>query len=43
MREGSVVSIHIAHEASAPRDSVPSVRAVRGRGVEGDPVRPKGG
>ncbi len=36
MWQGSVVSIHLAKEASAPMESVPSVRAVPGRGLEGD-------
>jgi MOSC domain len=34
--EGSVVSIHIASEASAPRESRPEVRAVPGGGLDGD-------
>lgn len=33
---GRVVSIHIAPEARAPMVSVPQVRAVAGRGLEGD-------
>ncbi len=33
---GRVVSIHIAPKASAPTVSVPRVRAVAGRGLEGD-------
>lgn len=36
MWQGSVVAIHIAKEASAPMESVPEVRAVPGRGLEGD-------
>ena len=36
MWEGKVVSLHIARQASAPMDSVESVRAVPGRGLEGD-------
>lgn len=36
MWEGSVVSIHIASEASAPMQSIPKVRAFPGRGLEGD-------
>jgi hypothetical protein len=36
MWEGSVVSIHIASEASAPLESRPEVRAVPGRGLDGD-------
>ena len=36
MRHGSVVSIHIAREASAPMESLAAVRAVPGRGLEGD-------
>ena len=36
MWEGSVVSIHIAREASAAMESVSEVRAVPGRGLEGD-------
>ena len=36
MWEGSVVSIHIAPEASAPMQSVPEVRAFPGCGLEGD-------
>ena len=36
MWQGSVVSIHLAKEASAPMESVPSARAVPGRGLEGD-------
>jgi MOSC domain-containing protein YiiM len=34
--EGIVVSIHIAPEASAPMQSITEVRAVPGRGLEGD-------
>jgi len=33
---GEVVSIHVAPEREAPTRSVPSVRAVPGRGLEGD-------
>jgi len=36
MWEGSVVSIHVAAEASAPMQSITEVRAFRGRGLEGD-------
>jgi MOSC domain-containing protein YiiM len=36
MWRGSVVSIQIAREASAPMESLPEVRAVPGRGLEGD-------
>ena len=36
MWEGSVVSIHIAPEASAPMQSIPEVRAFPGRGLEAD-------
>jgi MOSC domain-containing protein YiiM len=36
MWEGSVVSIHIASEASAPMQSITEVRAFPGRGLEGD-------
>ncbi len=36
MWQGSVVSIQIAREASAPMESIPEVRAVPGRGLEGD-------
>lgn len=36
MWQGTVVSIHIAPAASAPMESVPEVRAVPGRGLEGD-------
>ena len=36
MWQGSVVSIQIAKEAAAPMESVPTVRAVPGRGLEGD-------
>ena len=36
MWKGSVVSVHIARAASAPMESVPEVRAVPGRGLEGD-------
>ncbi len=35
-REGAVVSIHIAPAASAPMAAVAEVRAVPGRGLEGD-------
>ena len=34
--EGRVVSIHIAGEAGAPMESLAEVRAVAGRGLEGD-------
>jgi len=34
--EGSVVSLHIAPRAAAPMQSVAQVRAVPGRGLEGD-------
>jgi MOSC domain-containing protein YiiM len=34
--QGSVVSIHLAPQAGAPMESVPAVRAVPGRGLEGD-------
>lgn len=34
--EASVVSLHIAREAKADMESVPEVRAVAGRGLEGD-------
>jgi MOSC domain-containing protein YiiM len=34
--QGSVVSLHIAPKASAPMESVESVRAVPGRGLAGD-------
>jgi len=34
--EGTVVSIHIAPTAGAPTVSVPEVRAVPGKGLEGD-------
>jgi MOSC domain-containing protein YiiM len=36
MWQGSVVSIHVAPEASAPMVTVPEARAVPGRGLEGD-------
>jgi len=36
MWEGNVVSIHIAPEASAPMQSITEVRALAGRGLEGD-------
>ncbi|MEK7701393.1 MAG: MOSC domain-containing protein [candidate division NC10 bacterium] len=36
MWQGSVVSIHIAKKDSAPMESLPAVRAVPGRGLEGD-------
>ena len=36
MWEGTVVSIQIAAKASAPMQSIPDVRAVPGRGLEGD-------
>ena len=36
MWQGSVVSIHIAREASSPMESLTEVRAVPGRGLEGD-------
>ena len=36
MWEGRLVSIHIAREASAPMETVPEVRALPGRGLEGD-------
>jgi len=36
MWQGSVVSIHIAKQAAAPMESIPAVRAVPGRGLEGD-------
>jgi len=36
MWQGSVVSIHIAREASAPMEPITEVRAVPGRGLEGD-------
>jgi MOSC domain-containing protein YiiM len=34
--QGSIVSLHIAPKASAPMESVESVRAVPGRGLAGD-------
>jgi MOSC domain-containing protein YiiM len=34
--QGSIVSIHLAPQAGAPMESVPAVRAVPGRGLEGD-------
>jgi len=36
MWEGTVVSIHIAPEATAPMQSIAEVRALPGRGLEGD-------
>jgi hypothetical protein len=36
MWQGSVLSIHIAREASTPTESLAEVRAVPGRGLEGD-------
>ena len=36
MWQGQVVSLHIAPEASAKMQTVPEVRAVPGRGLEGD-------
>ncbi|HEV8614181.1 MAG TPA: MOSC domain-containing protein [Methylomirabilota bacterium] len=36
MWQGSVVSIHVAPEASAPMVTVPEARAVPGQGLEGD-------
>ena len=36
MWQGNVVSIHTAPKAAAPMESVPTVRAVPGRGLEGD-------
>jgi hypothetical protein len=36
MWEGTVVSIPVAREASAPMQSITEVRAFRGRGLEGD-------
>jgi MOSC domain-containing protein YiiM len=36
MWEGAVVSIHIAPDASVPMQSITEVRAVPGRGLEGD-------
>jgi MOSC domain-containing protein YiiM len=36
MWEGSVISIHIASEASAPMQSITEARAFPGRGLEGD-------
>lgn len=36
MWQGSVVSLHIARGASAPMESLTEVRAVPGRGLEGD-------
>ena len=36
MWQGQVVSLHIAPEASAKMHTVPEVRAVPGRGLEGD-------
>ncbi len=36
MWQGSVASIHVAAEASAPMKSVAEARAVPGRGLEGD-------
>src|SRR5438105_14202897 len=36
MWEGSVVSIHIAPEGSVPMQTIGEVRALAGRGLEGD-------
>ena len=36
MWQGSVVSIHIARDATSPMESLTEVRAVPGRGLEGD-------
>lgn len=36
MWEGNVVSIHVAPEASAPMKVITEVRAIPGRGLEGD-------
>ncbi len=36
MWKGTLVSIHIAPEATAPLQSVPEARAVAGKGLEGD-------
>jgi len=36
MWEGSVVSIHVALEASAPMQSRSEVRVIPGRGLDGD-------
>ena len=36
MWQGSVVSIHIARDASSPMESLTEARAVPGRGLEGD-------
>src|SRR6516162_10587147 len=36
MWEGTVVSLHIAQEASAPMTCITEVRAFPGRGLEGD-------
>ena len=36
MWEGAVVSIHIAKDAAVPLESVEAIRAVPGRGLEGD-------
>jgi hypothetical protein len=36
MEQGRVVSIHIADQAAGPMKSVTEVRAVAGRGLEGD-------
>src|SRR5258708_35392340 len=36
MWEGTVVSIHVAEEASATMQSITEVRAFPGRGIEGD-------
>src|SRR2546427_13114926 len=36
MWQGSVVSLHIAPRAAAPMESLQAVRAVPGRGLEGD-------
>jgi MOSC domain-containing protein YiiM len=43
MGTGTVVSIHIAPAAEAPTVSVPAVRAVPGRGLEGDRYFAKAG
>jgi MOSC domain-containing protein YiiM len=36
MFKGSVVSLHVARDASVPMESKPEVQAVAGRGLEGD-------
>jgi MOSC domain-containing protein YiiM len=36
MWQGQVVSLHVGREAGVPLDIVPEVRAVPGRGLEGD-------